>query len=147
MKLASLPTMVLSSSTAFNLSLTPIYKFPEESMIGEKHHMVLLYFLPKNHLPICLWPTVRNKAKAGTMALLLRFGQKSDSAISCVLFCFLFIYLFIYLFIFIFAYNVWIISPLLPPSLSPPSSPPPPHYPARTILPLSLILLKREYKQ
>jgi hypothetical protein len=32
-------------------------------------------------------------------------------------------------------------------SLPPPSPPPPPRYPAETILPLSLILLKREYKQ
>jgi hypothetical protein len=41
-------------------------------------------------------------------------------------------------------------SPLPPaPSLTPPppSPPLPPHYPAETILPLSLILLKREYKQ
>jgi hypothetical protein len=54
-------------------------------------------------------------------------------------------------FLFICAYNVWVISPLFPPppSLSPASylSPPPPRYQAETILPLSLVLLKREYKQ
>jgi hypothetical protein len=61
--------------------------------------------------------------------------------------------LFIYLFIlFTCAYNVWVISPSFPPpppfpSQLPPSLPHPPHYQAETILPLSLILLKREYKQ
>jgi hypothetical protein len=39
-------------------------------------------------------------------------------------------------------------SPLLPtPYLIPPYPPLTPHYRAETILPLSLILLKREYKQ
>jgi hypothetical protein len=37
--------------------------------------------------------------------------------------------------------------PPLPPTLPSPSPPPPPQYPAETILPLSLILLKKEYKQ
>jgi hypothetical protein len=37
--------------------------------------------------------------------------------------------------------------PPLPPTPLSPSPPPPPQYPAETILPLSLILLKREYKQ
>jgi hypothetical protein len=41
--------------------------------------------------------------------------------------------------LFICAYNVWVISPLLPPLT--------PRYQAETLLPLSLILLKREYKQ
>jgi hypothetical protein len=57
----------------------------------------------------------------------------------------------IFFIIFICAYNVWVISPPFPhpfhyhptPSLC---SPPPP-YQAEAILPLSLILLKREYKQ
>jgi hypothetical protein len=48
-------------------------------------------------------------------------------------------------FLFICAYNVWVISPLFP--YLHPYSPPPPHYPAETILALSLILLKTEYKQ
>jgi hypothetical protein len=52
--------------------------------------------------------------------------------------------------LFICAYNVWVISP---PSLRPLPYPPPPlppltpRYPAKTILPLSLLLLKTEYKQ
>jgi hypothetical protein len=59
--------------------------------------------------------------------------------------------------LFICAYNLWVISPfpLLPPLppqplpyLPAPSFPPtPPFYQAETILPLSIILLKREYKQ
>jgi hypothetical protein len=54
--------------------------------------------------------------------------------------------------LFICAYTVWVISPPfpLPPPLPmppPPSFPHPPHYQAETILPLSLILLKREYKK
>jgi hypothetical protein len=53
--------------------------------------------------------------------------------------------------LFICAYNVWVISPPFPlPSSFPPFPPSPslPHrYQAETILPLSLILLKREYKQ
>jgi hypothetical protein len=59
--------------------------------------------------------------------------------------------LFIYLLLFICAYNAWVISPPFsypfpyPPTLS--LSPPFPRYPAETILPLSLILLKRKYKQ
>jgi hypothetical protein len=63
---------------------------------------------------------------------------------------FYFILFFIFI-LFICAYNVWVISPPSPtPSLTPsaPSlSPLPPHYLAETILPLSLILLKRKYKQ
>jgi hypothetical protein len=52
------------------------------------------------------------------------------------------LFLFFLIFIlFICAYNVWVISNPLP--LTPLSS----RYPAETILPLSLILLKREYKQ
>jgi hypothetical protein len=52
-----------------------------------------------------------------------------------------------FFFLFIGTYNVWVISPpfLLPPPLTP--LPSPPCYQAETILPLSLILLKREYKQ
>jgi hypothetical protein len=53
--------------------------------------------------------------------------------------------------LFICAYNVWVISSPFPPSPSSlfPSLTPhlTPRYPAETILPLSLILLKREYKQ
>jgi hypothetical protein len=61
--------------------------------------------------------------------------------------------LFMYLFIFVYSYvhTLSHFSPLSPtPSLShPPSSSPllPPWFQAETILPLSLILLKREYKQ
>jgi hypothetical protein len=47
--------------------------------------------------------------------------------------------------LFVCAYNVWVISPFFPPP--PPSYPQPPYYQAETILSLSLILLKREYKQ
>jgi hypothetical protein len=54
-------------------------------------------------------------------------------------YCFLKIFIVL---LFIYAYNAWLISP--PYSLPPP---PPPQYPAETILPLPLILLKREYKQ
>jgi hypothetical protein len=54
-------------------------------------------------------------------------------------------YIIILFLLFICAYKVWVISPLFP--LLPPSPPLPPHYQAETILPLSLILLKREYKQ
>jgi hypothetical protein len=61
------------------------------------------------------------------------------------------VYLFIYSFSFICAYNVWVISPLFPCPLPSPPRPlpplPPPCYPTETTLPLSLILLKREYKQ
>jgi hypothetical protein len=57
----------------------------------------------------------------------------------------------IFFLLLICAYNVWVISPPFPHALpyppAPSFSPPPPHYPAETILPLSLILLKREYKQ
>jgi hypothetical protein len=54
--------------------------------------------------------------------------------------------------LFICAYNVWVISPRFPPtSLTSPAPslcpPTPPHYQAETILPLSLILWKKEYKQ
>jgi hypothetical protein len=53
--------------------------------------------------------------------------------------------------LFICAYNVWVISsPFLPSTLFPSASslfPLPPHFQAETILPLSLILLKREYKE
>jgi hypothetical protein len=51
------------------------------------------------------------------------------------------------------AYNAWVISPPCPhplpyhPLRPLPLPPQPPQYPAETILPLSLILLKREYKQ
>jgi hypothetical protein len=38
-------------------------------------------------------------------------------------------------------------TPSLPTHATPSLSPPPPQYPAETILPLSLILLKRAYKQ
>jgi hypothetical protein len=62
----------------------------------------------------------------------------------------LFVCLFV-CFLFICAYNVWVISPPFPQPLPHPPRPlplpPPPRYPAETILPLSLILLKREYKQ
>jgi hypothetical protein len=59
-------------------------------------------------------------------------------------FCFFFIVL-----LFICAYKAWVISPPCPHSLPyhplrPLSLPPPPQDPAETILPLSLILLKRE---
>jgi hypothetical protein len=50
--------------------------------------------------------------------------------------------------LFICAYNVWVISPPFP--SPPPLHAPPPlpsRYPAETILPLSLLFLKREYKQ
>jgi hypothetical protein len=53
--------------------------------------------------------------------------------------------------LFICAYNVWVISPPFPHPLP---NPPTPslsltysHHPVETILPLSLISLKREYKQ
>jgi hypothetical protein len=51
--------------------------------------------------------------------------------------------------LFICAYNVWVIAPTFPHPVPypPPPRSPPPHYQAETILPLSLILLKREYKQ
>jgi hypothetical protein len=52
--------------------------------------------------------------------------------------------------IFIRAYNVWVIStpfPLPPPFLLPPLSPLTSCYQGETILSLSLVLLKREYKQ
>jgi hypothetical protein len=56
--------------------------------------------------------------------------------------------------IFICAYNVWVISspfppppPLPPPRPAPSLTPPTPRYQAETILPLTLVLLKREYKQ
>jgi hypothetical protein len=54
--------------------------------------------------------------------------------------------------LFICAYKAWVISPPCPHPLPyhpllPLPTPPPPQYPAETILPLSLILLKREYKQ
>jgi hypothetical protein len=48
----------------------------------------------------------------------------------------IFICLFILFLLFICVYNVWVISPSLLP-----------HYQAETIMPLSLIFLKREYKQ
>jgi hypothetical protein len=60
-------------------------------------------------------------------------------------------FFFIFLLLFICAYKDWFISPHCPHPL--PYHPlhplplPPPQYPAETILPLSLILLKREYKQ
>jgi hypothetical protein len=58
----------------------------------------------------------------------------------------------IFFLLFICAYNVWVFSPphpLLPPLPNLPSASPPlpPGYQAETILPLSVILLKREYKQ
>jgi hypothetical protein len=69
-------------------------------------------------------------------------------------FCFVFNYfvLFIYLFIYLFySYLHTMFGSFLPSSLTPsltlPLSPLPPGYLAETILPLSLILLKREYKQ
>jgi hypothetical protein len=54
--------------------------------------------------------------------------------------------------LFICAYNVWVIAsptayPLPYPRPAPSLSPLTPCYQAETILPLSLILLKREYKQ
>jgi hypothetical protein len=54
-------------------------------------------------------------------------------------------FLFLFFFPFIHMCNVWVISPSYhqPPSLSPP----PPRIQAETVLPLSLILLKRDYKQ
>jgi hypothetical protein len=62
-----------------------------------------------------------------------------------------FLYFFIVL-LFLCTYKAWVISPPCPHSLPyhplcPLPLPPPPQYPAETILPLSLILLKREYKQ
>jgi hypothetical protein len=64
----------------------------------------------------------------------------------------LFIYLFIIVLLFICAYQAWVICPSFPHPLPyhplHPLSLLPPHlYKAETILPLSLILLKREYKQ
>jgi hypothetical protein len=60
-------------------------------------------------------------------------------------------FFFLIVLLFICAYNAWVISPPCPHPLPyyPPCSlplPPTPWYPAETILPLSLILLKREYK-
>jgi hypothetical protein len=54
--------------------------------------------------------------------------------------------------LFIYAYKAWVISspcphPLPYHALRPLPLPPPPQYPAETILPLSLTLLRREYKQ
>jgi hypothetical protein len=63
----------------------------------------------------------------------------------------LFYYYFFLFLLFICAYNVWVIAtpfPLPTPFSPPPPYPPlPPRYQAETILPLSLILLKRECKQ
>jgi hypothetical protein len=63
-----------------------------------------------------------------------------------------FFFLIFIVLLFICAYNSWVISPPCPHPLPyHPHHPlpllPPPRYPAETILPLSLILLKREYKQ
>jgi hypothetical protein len=63
-----------------------------------------------------------------------------------------YLFIFKFLILFICAYIVWVISPPvpLPSPLAPPApslTPLTPHYQAETILPLSLILLKREYKQ
>jgi hypothetical protein len=61
--------------------------------------------------------------------------------------------LFLIFILFICAYNVWVISPPFrpcppfPPTSLPPLLPLTPCYQAETILPLSLILLKRAYKQ
>jgi hypothetical protein len=57
-----------------------------------------------------------------------------------------------FLLLFICAYKAWVISPPCPHPLPyhplhPLPLPPPPQYPAEIILPLFLILLKREYKQ
>jgi hypothetical protein len=50
--------------------------------------------------------------------------------------------------LFICVYNVWVISPPFPPPPPlPPLNPPTLRYQAETLLPFSLILLKREYKQ
>jgi hypothetical protein len=53
--------------------------------------------------------------------------------------------------LFICAYNVWVISPPFPAAPAVPAPPAPgplsPRYQTETILPLSLILLKRECKQ
>jgi hypothetical protein len=63
----------------------------------------------------------------------------------------LLLFFFLFILLFICAYKAWFISPTCPHPL--PYHPlrplPLPHtqYPAETILPLSLILLKREYKQ
>jgi hypothetical protein len=61
---------------------------------------------------------------------------------------YIFLFIFYFYFLFICAYNVWVISPPSPHHLpyDPPCPlplPPPPWYLAETILPLSLILLKR----
>jgi hypothetical protein len=48
-----------------------------------------------------------------------------------------------FLFIYLYSYVHTVFGSFLPPPLFPP----PPCYPAETILPLALILLKREYKQ
>jgi hypothetical protein len=60
---------------------------------------------------------------------------------------FSFFIIYIYFLLFICAYKAWVISPPCPHPLHPSLSPLPLQYPAETILPLSLILLKREYKQ
>jgi hypothetical protein len=56
---------------------------------------------------------------------------------------------FIYLFILLFYYSHvhTRLGSFLPSAPTPSLSPPPPQYPAETILPLSLILLKREYRK
>jgi hypothetical protein len=57
----------------------------------------------------------------------------------------------VFLFLFICAYKAWVISPPFshpfPYPLAPSLCSPPPRYLAETILPLSLLLLKKEYKQ
>jgi hypothetical protein len=63
-----------------------------------------------------------------------------------------FLFLFFIVLLFICAYKAWVISPPCPHPLPyhllrPLPIPTPPQYPAETVLPLSLILLKRECKQ
>jgi hypothetical protein len=81
------------------------------------------------------WKNTRDKKQGG----LLRQDSKEDpyhSPKSDILF-----------FFFYYSYVHTRLGSFLPPTPTPSLFPPPPQYPAETILPLFLILLKREYKQ
>jgi hypothetical protein len=95
---------------------------------------------------ICTTPTL--SALSHILHFTLSGTNPQDRTCFAFLFCFCkkmtFVFSFLKFLLFICAYNVCVI--FIPFPLLPPSPSPPPRFWAETVLPLSLILLKRDYK-